>query len=108
MTPEKQVIPAEDLTRNSGTPISCVLFGPSGREGHQNLAGQMKPGITQITSLKIAEGDMGDVYVGKDGRRTPASLVWAEIAKGDRRGGARIPSAVSEMSPLKARSQCKP
>lgn len=38
----------------------------------------MKPGVTQITSFKIAEGDMGDVYVGKAGGRTPASLVWGE------------------------------
>lgn len=73
----------------------------------------MKPGITQIASFKIAEGDMGHVYVGKAGRRTPASLVWGEVqvktfAKRDRRGGARIPSAVSEMSILKARSQCNP
>lgn len=52
MTPEKQVIPAEDLTRNTENPISCVLFGPSGRESDtRNL---VKPGITQITSFKIA------------------------------------------------------
>lgn len=40
---------------------------------------RVKPGVTQITSFKIAEGDMGDVYVGKAGGRTPASLVWGEI-----------------------------
>lgn len=32
ITPEKQVIPAEDLTRNTETPIGSVLFGPPGRE----------------------------------------------------------------------------
>lgn len=46
---------------------------------------------------------MGDVWVGKAGRRTPANLVWGEIqvktfTKGDRRDGTRILFAVSETS----------
>lgn len=51
--------------------------------------------------------------LGKQGRRTPVSLVYGEIqvktfAKRYRRDGARIPFPVSEMSTLKARSQCNP
>lgn len=50
MTPEKLVIPAEDLDRHTETPMGFVLLGPAGRESEtRNWA---KPGIIQITSLK--------------------------------------------------------
>lgn len=51
MTPEKQVIPAEDLTRNIETLITFALFGPTGRESETR--NWVKPGVIQITSLKV-------------------------------------------------------
>lgn len=50
MTLEKQVIPAENLTRNTETPVGSVLFGSTGRVSEtRNWA---KPGIIQTMSFK--------------------------------------------------------
>jgi len=50
LTPVKQVTPAENLPRNTETPISFVLFGPTARE--IETRNQAKPRIIQITSFR--------------------------------------------------------